>query len=671
VIINNFNSILIANRGEIACRVIRTAKKLGYRTVAVYSDADAGAPHVQLADDAVRIGPGPVSESYLVPELILQAAASSGAESIHPGYGFLSENGAFAKAVETAGLVFIGPSREAIDVMGNKAESKRRMIEAGVPCVPGYEGYDQSDKTLLTEGLKIDLPLMVKAAAGGGGRGMRLVHDQADLASAIKLARAEAEGAFGSGELILEKAIIKPRHVEIQVFADTMGNTVHLGERDCSVQRRHQKVVEEAPCPVMTPELREKMGQSAIDAAKSVNYRGAGTVEFLLDDSGFFYFLEMNTRLQVEHPVTELITGLDLVALQIKVAQGEPLGLSQADINLEGHAIEVRLYTEDPSQDFLPASGPVDLWAPASGVGVRVDGGISTGQAISPFYDPMVAKVIGYGSTREAARLRLIGALKETVLFGTPNNKDFLIQCLKKQSFIDGAATTAFIAEEFSDAELEIQPVSFADSAVAGTLELCLENKGHFQRSLLVSSQLQNWTIASAMVSRKQYQFDDTTHDLSISPVNSSVDTYQVTDSAAEQSAEIQIVSMQANTAEVLLDGVKLVAQFSQLQRGQMHCSIQGRGAFFNDLIILDGANDEEVGGGRVIAPMHGLLLEVLVKPDDEVIKGQTLAVLEAMKMHYEIQAEIDGTVSEVRGVAGKQVAADDVLIKINESEDA
>ena len=668
---NHFNSILIANRGEIACRVIRTAKKLGYRTVAVYSDADAGAPHVQLADDAVRIGPGPVGESYLVPELILQAAASSGAESIHPGYGFLSENGAFAEAVETAGLVFIGPSREAIDVMGNKAESKRRMIEAGVPCVPGYEGYDQSDKTLLTEGLKIDLPLMVKAAAGGGGRGMRLVHDQADLANAIKLARAEAKGAFGSGELILEKAIIKPRHVEIQVFADTMGNTVHLGERDCSVQRRHQKVVEEAPCPVMTPELREKMGQSAIDAAKSVNYRGAGTVEFLLDDSGFFYFLEMNTRLQVEHPVTELITGLDLVALQIKVAQGEPLGLSQADINLEGHAIEVRLYTEDPSQDFLPTSGPVDLWAPASGVGVRVDGGISTGQAISAFYDPMVAKVIGYGPTREAARLRLIGALKETVLFGTPNNKDFLIQCLKKQSFIDGAATTAFIAEEFSDAELEIQPVSFADSAVAGTLELCLENKGYFQRSLLVSSQLQNWTIASAMVSRKQYQFDDTIHDLSISPVNTSIDTYQVSDSAAEQAAVVQVLSMQANSAVVLLDGVKLVAQFMWLKRGQMHCSIQGRGAFFKDLIILDGAVDEAVGGGRVIAPMHGLLLEVLVKPGDEVIKGQTLAVLEAMKMHYEIQAEIDGTVSEVTAVAGKQVAADDVLIEINESEDA
>ena len=668
---NNFNSILIANRGEIACRVIRTAKKLGYRTVAVYSDADAGAPHVKLADDAVRIGSGPVGESYLVPELILQAAASSGAESIHPGYGFLSENAAFAEAVESAGLVFIGPTREAIDVMGNKAESKRRMIEAGVPCVPGYEGHDQSDKTLIAEGLKIDLPLMVKAAAGGGGRGMRLVHDQADLANAIKLARAEAEGAFGSGELILEKAIIEPRHVEIQVFADTFGNTVHLGERDCSVQRRHQKVIEEAPCPIMTPELREKMGQSAIDAAKSVNYRGAGTVEFLLDDSGFFYFLEMNTRLQVEHPVTELITGLDLVALQISVAQGDSLDLSQADISLEGHAIEVRLYTEDPSQDFLPASGPVDLWAPASGVGVRIDDGISTGQAISPFYDPMVAKVIGYGPTREAARLRLIGALKETVLFGTPSNKDFLIQCLEKQSFIDGAATTAFIGEEFSADDLDAAPVSFLDSAVAATLELCLENKAHFQRSLLVSCELKNWTIASAMVSRKQYQFVDLTHDLSISPINSSADTYHVADTAAEQSAVIQVISMQDNKAVVLFDGVKLVAQFMQRQRGQIYCSIQGRGAFFKDLIILDGVVDDAEGGGRVIAPMHGLLLEVMVSPGDEVVKGQTLAVLEAMKMHYEILAEVDGTVEEVSAVAGSQVAVDDVLIEIKEKDDS
>ncbi|MFT5074291.1 MAG: geranyl-CoA carboxylase alpha subunit [Patiriisocius sp.] len=666
-----FNSVLIANRGEIACRVIRTAKDLGYRTVAVYSDADADAPHVRLADDAVRIGPGPVGESYLVPELILAAAKTSGAQSIHPGYGFLSENAAFAEAVEDAGLVFIGPTREAIEIMGNKAESKRRMIQAGVPCVPGYEGYDQSDETLLAEGLKIELPLMVKAAAGGGGRGMRLVHDQADLANAIKQARAEAVGAFGSGELILEKAIIKPRHVEIQVFADMLGNTIHLGERDCSVQRRHQKVVEEAPCPIMTPELRERMGQSAIEAAKSVGYRGAGTVEFLLDDSGFFYFLEMNTRLQVEHPVTELITGLDLVALQLSVAQGQPLGLTQDDITLQGHAIEVRLYTEDPGQDFLPASGPVDLWRPASGVGIRIDSGICTGQVISPFYDPMVAKVIGYGATREMARLKLISALKETVLFGTPNNKDFLIDCLEKQSFIDGSATTAFIGEEFSDADLATRLPCFADSAVAAVIELALEYGRHHNHSLLVSTNLRNWSSASAMVSRKQYLFGELIHDLSISPVANSVDTYQVTDAGAQQSAVVQLLSIEDNLASIVVDGLSLVALFMSPGHGRIYCSIEGRGAFFKDMIILDGAINEAVGVGRVVAPMHGLLLEVLVKKGDQVLKGQTLAILEAMKMHYEVQAEIDGILDEVAAIAGKQVASDDVLFEINGPEDA
>ena len=668
-----FNSLLIANRGEIACRVIRTAKELGYRTIAVYSDADAGAPHVQLADDAVRIGPGPVGESYLLADNILAAAAKSGAEAIHPGYGFLSENAAFADAVESAGLVFIGPTREAIDVMGNKAESKRRMIAAGVPCVPGYEGHDQSDEVLLAEGNKIDLPLMVKAAAGGGGRGMRLVHDYAELANAIKLARAEAEGAFGSGELILEKAIIQPRHVEIQVFADTMGNTVHLGERDCSVQRRHQKVIEEAPCPVMTPELREQMGQSAIDAAKSVNYRGAGTVEFLLDASGSFYFLEMNTRLQVEHPVTELIAGLDLVALQISVAQGEPLGMRQDDVKLEGAAIEVRLYTEDPSQDFLPASGPVELWQPATGVGVRVDAGICTGQAISPFYDPMVAKVIGYGPDRESARLRLIEALKETVLFGTPNNKNFLIQCLEKQSFIDGAATTAFIAEEFPAVDLQTTPPSFADSAVAAVIDLALEHKKLFDHSVLVSRRLKNWASASAIVSRKQYQFGDLTHDLAVTPIGS--ETYRVFDIAGiEADVEVAMLAMDLsiakNTAKVMVNGLTLTATHMSTAKGQLHCSIEGRGAFFKDMIIVDGVVEDAAGGGRVISPMHGLLLEVLVKPGDTVLKGQTLAVLEAMKMHYEIVAEIDGVVAEVTAVAGKQVAADDVLIEITEQNE-
>ena len=668
---NLFNSILIANRGEIACRVIRTAKQLGYRTIAVYSEADAGAPHVQLADTGVCIGPGPVGESYLLAENILAAAASSGAEAIHPGYGFLSENAAFADAVESAGLVFIGPSREAIDVMGNKAESKRRMIEAGVPCVPGYEGLDQADKTLMAEGKKIDLPLMVKAAAGGGGSGMRLVHDYKELANAIKLARAEAESAFGSGELILEKAIIQPRHVEIQVFADTQGNTIHLGERDCSVQRRHQKVVEEAPCPIMTPELREQMGQSAIDAAKSVNYRGAGTVEFLLDASGAFYFLEMNTRLQVEHPVTELITGLDLVELQIDVAQGRPLGLTQEDIKLQGAAIEVRLYTEDPSQDFLPASGPVDLWQPATGVGVRIDAGICTGQEISPFYDPMVAKVIGYGDNRETARTRLIAALKETVLFGTTNNKDFLIQCLEKQSFIDGAATTAFIAEEFADGDLAVAEPSVEDAAAAAVIDLNLEYQRHFNSSTLTSHKLKNWTMASGLVSRKQYQFGESLFDLSISPVANSTDSYLVTCAESQQQIGIQLLTMDSNNANLSVNGSAQLVTFKLRQQGQLYCSIAGRGALFKDQIILDGAVDEAAGGGRVIAPMHGLLLEVLVKPGDQVVKGQNLAVLEAMKMHYEIVAEVDGTVEEVTAVAGNQVAADDVLIEINQPQEA
>jgi len=663
-----FNSILIANRGEIACRVIKTAKQLGYRTIAVYSDADAGAPHVQLADDAVRIGPGPVGESYLLAENILAAATTSGAESIHPGYGFLSENSAFAEAVESAGLVFIGPTREAIDVMGNKAESKRRMIEAGVPCVPGYEGHDQTDEALLAEGNKIALPLMVKAAAGGGGRGMRLVQDYAELANAIKLARAEAKSAFGSGELILEKAIIQPRHVEIQVFADTFGNTVHLGERDCSVQRRHQKVIEEAPCPIMTPELREQMGQSAIDAAKSVNYRGAGTVEFLLDASGAFYFLEMNTRLQVEHPVTELITGLDLVALQISVAQGEALSITQDDVHLEGHAIEVRLYTEDPSLDFLPASGPVDLWQPADGVGIRIDAGIVSGQDISPFYDPMVAKVIGYGPDRESARLRLIGALKETVLFGTPNNKRFLIQCLEKQCFIDGTATTAFIAEEFSGEDLQVAPPSFADSAVAAVIELAMEHKKLFDRSVLVSASLKNWASASAIISRKQYQFADLTRDLGITPKG--LEAYRVFDvGGVEADVEITVLAIDKHKASLRVDGTILAVTSMSSVKGQLHCSIEGRDALFKDMIILDGMSDVNVGGGRVTAPMHGLLLEVLVEPGDPVVKGQTLAVLEAMKMHYEIQAEIDGTVAEVSAVAGKQVAVDDVLIEIDEQQ--
>ncbi|MDA9095944.1 acetyl-CoA carboxylase biotin carboxylase subunit [Porticoccaceae bacterium] len=657
-----FTSILIANRGEIACRIIRTAKALGYRTIAVYSEADTAAPHVQMADEAVCIGPGPINESYLVAANILKAAADSRAEAIHPGYGFFSENADFAKACGDAGLVFIGPSAEAIDLMGNKAEAKRRMISAQVPCVPGYEGEDQSDTALLEQGAKIALPLMVKAAAGGGGRGMRLVHDSKELPEAIKLARAEAQSAFGSGELILEKAIIRPRHVEVQVFADSQGNTIHLGERDCSVQRRHQKVIEEAPCPVMTEELRARMGAAAVEAARSIQYQGAGTVEFLLDENGEFYFLEMNTRLQVEHPVTEIITGLDLVELQIQVAQGEPLGLTQQDITLEGHAIEVRLYTEDPSEGFLPTSGPVDLWEPASGVGVRVDSGICSGQDISPFYDPMVAKVIAGGPSREVARLRLLEALNETLLFGTKNNKDFLVACLEKQVFIDGAATTAFIAEEFVDGEIVDHTPSFSDTAVAAVLEVSAQYQHAQSGSVFVAPNLRNWSSASPLLSRKHYIFGETEYPLVVSPQNAN--RYSVFDD--HQSVEIELLKTEGNSAHIGIDGSQHLARFHAPEIGLLYVSIEGRSACFRDQIPMDGIEDESGGGGRVTAPMHGVLLEVLVAPGDTVVEGQSLAVLEAMKMHYQIPAEVDGTVASVVAEAGKQVAADDLLIEID-----
>ena len=658
---SQFTRVLVANRGEIACRIIRSAKAQGYTTIAVYSDADAGAVHVQAADDAVCIGPGPVNESYLVIDNILAAARSSGAQAIHPGYGFLSENADFANACDSAGIIFIGPSPEAIRVMGNKAEAKRRMIKAGVPCVPGYEGEDQSDEALLAEATGIGLPLMVKAAAGGGGRGMRLVHEQAELANAIALARAEAQSAFGSSELILEKAIIRPRHVEVQVFADSQGNTIHLGERDCSVQRRHQKVIEEAPCPIMTADLREAMGAAAVAAAESIHYCGAGTVEFLLDESGEFYFLEMNTRLQVEHPVTEMITGLDLVALQLQVAQGHSLGLQQQDIVLQGHAIEARLYTEDTTQGFLPTAGPVDLWSPAAGPGIRVDAGIGTGQAVSPYYDPMVAKIIASGPTREVARLRLIEALNDTVLFGTRHNRDFLIACLQKQTFADGQATTAFIGEEFAPDELAGTTPSFADSAVAAVIEAALEHSTAYSNSVVVAPELRDWASAGALVTRKQYVHGDTCHDLGITPMGNM--TYTVSDQ--EHSVTVALHAMEDTSARVSVDGRQCAVRFLLAEPGKLHLAVEGRAAHYCDMIRLDGQVDAAADGGNAVAPMHGLLMEVRVSAGDVVSQGQTLAVLEAMKMHHEITAAAAGTVIAVIAEAGSQVAADDLLIEI------
>ena len=657
--------ILIANRGEIACRVMRTARALGIRTVAVYSEADAAAPHVMQADEAVLIGPGPVGQSYLVAEKILDAAKQTGADAIHPGYGFLSENADFAAAVEKAGLTFIGPTAESIDLMGNKAAAKRRMIEADVPCVPGYEGEDQSDDVLLAEGKKIGFPIMVKAAAGGGGRGMRLVESEDGLAAAISTARSEAENAFGSGELILEKAIVKPRHVEVQVFADTHGNTIHLGERDCSVQRRHQKVIEEAPCPVMTPDLRAAMGQAAVDAAASINYRGAGTVEFLLDVSGAFYFLEMNTRLQVEHPVTEEVTGLDLVALQIKVAEGDTLGLTQDDVTLSGHSIEVRLYAEDPAKGFLPSTGTIACFEQVQQDGVRYDTGIVGGQEISPFYDPMIAKLITTGPTREAARKLMIEALTKTALFGPRTNRDFLIACLANGKFAEGDFSTAFIAEQFSDADLANKEADDTALALLAVRHFMIDRAAAHAKTLGVPVGLLNFGTDETQ--RAAYKLAVGEEEVGLTVHTKSVDDYTVQIGTAM--VDVHVRSQDGLVAVMESDGVQYVTQ-AHLDGSTMFATIDGHSYSATNVLMRNAASDEAGDGRRVTAPMHGRVVELFVGAGDSVASGDRLAIIEAMKMQHEILATVDGTVAEVLVTADAQIAADDLMVTIETGEE-
>lgn len=662
----HISTLLVANRGEIACRVMRTARAMGIRTVAVYSDADAEAPHVKMADDAVRIGPAPVNESYLQIETIIQAAKDTGADAIHPGYGFLSENAAFSQACAAADIIFVGPPEKAIDVMGDKARSKRAMIAAGVPCVPGYQDDDQADATLIAEAENIGVPLMVKAAAGGGGRGMRLVHDQGDVANAIKLARSEAENAFGNGELILEKAIIKPRHVELQVFADSHGNTIHLGERDCSVQRRHQKVIEEAPCPVMTPELRAEMGAAAVEAARAVDYRGAGTVEFLLDQSGEFYFLEMNTRLQVEHPVTEKITGLDLVALQLKVAQGDSLGLTQDDVTLTGHAMEVRLYAEDPADDFLPSTGHVDLWHPSDIA--RVDDGIASGGEVSPFYDSMVAKIITHGATREDARRKMVRALAETALFGPKTNRDFLIDALARPDFVAGQATTAFIAENYGEGGVDLGAHDFETFAVAAALQHKLRQRTAHDLALNVNPEMLDWSTTGSLHSVMQYEGlaeacggDGLIHLHVEAPGHYRVE-------AGDLVAHVELLSLTETMAQLRVSGRGTTAIYHSHHR-DLHVALPARSISVTDQTGLSAMEDTG-GGGTVVAPMHGLLLEILVETGAAVNKGDKLAILEAMKMQHEILAEIDGVVENIAASAGNQIAADDLILEITPDEE-
>ncbi len=638
----DFSKILVANRGEIAVRVMRTARAMGYRTVAVYSEADANALHVTVADQAVPIGPPPAGESYLSIERILAAAEAAGADAVHPGYGFLAENADFADACAAAGLTFIGPPAAAIRLMGNKAAAKRRMAEAGLRSVPGYHGEDQSDQALVAAAAEIGFPLMVKAAAGGGGRGMRLVDTPDALADALAAARSEAMGAFGSDELILEKAIARPRHVEIQVFGDALGNVIHLGERDCSIQRRHQKVIEEAPSPAVDAGLREAMGAAGVAAARAIDYQGAGTVEFLLEESGEFYFLEMNTRLQVEHPVTEMVTGLDLVAWQLQVAAGAPLPLEQDGVRLTGHAIEARLYAEDPYRSFLPQADRALLWRPAVDAHVRVDHGLQSGQEITPHYDPMVAKVAAWGESRDDARRRLTAALARSVLLGPASNRRFLIEALDHPSFAAGGATTDFIADHFPETALTRPAPGRRMSALAAVLLY----RGDGETG---NGELGEWRSTGAAFAPLRLSCADAHRTVTVTAEGDR--RYRVEFDGTESTVEI--LDQDGPDLRFVSDGLQESAVFAFAADGGLLLDLAGVTATFHDTLLTASRAAAGAGDGSVLAPMHGKVLAIHAAPGERVAKGQRLLVLEAMKMEHEIAAAVDGTVDEVAVAVG------------------
>lgn len=651
----NFQKILIANRGEIAVRIIKTARALGYRTVAVYSDVDADSLHVESADEAVCIGPGPVGQSYLVADQVLQAAKLTGADAVHPGYGFLSENTDFAAACEAAGVTFIGPPAAAIELMGSKRLSKIAMLEAGVPCIPGYQDAEQSDAVLIEKAQDVGFPLMVKASAGGGGRGMRLVHSEAELPDLIKTARSEAQNAFGSGELILERAVLEPRHIEIQVFADNHGNVVYLGERDCSIQRRHQKVVEEAPSPFVDEDLRSRMGEAAVSAARACDYRGAGTVEFLVDKDRNFYFLEMNTRLQVEHPVTEMITGQDLVAWQITVAAGDRLPLQQAEIQLSGHAVEVRLYAEDPRNNFLPQTGRALVWEYPQGPGIRVDHGLAQGQQISPFYDPMIAKLIAHGDDRDQACRKLASAVQDSSLLGVNNNKLFLQNILRHPVFLEGAATTAFIEQHFQDDPSVAEQAPPAASLAMAAVVLFANGN--------CSGTGAGWHNPTAANYHYRLEVSAQQHDVYLLQNETS---YSLR--VGEEAVEVELCSMTADTCVVVRDGVRSQLRYS-LQRNCLYLD-DGMGHFvFDNMTHAPAAVAGGVGSGEVKASMDGAIIEVMVAAGDVVEPGQTLVVLEAMKMEHPLKAAVAGTIALVSTSVGEQVKSRQLLVTISEHD--
>ncbi|MCX7505121.1 acetyl/propionyl/methylcrotonyl-CoA carboxylase subunit alpha [Delftia tsuruhatensis] len=669
-----FKKILIANRGEIACRVAASARRMGVRTVAVYSDADARAKHVQACDEAVHIGGSAPKDSYLRWERILEAAKATGAQAIHPGYGFLSENEEFAQACADAGLVFIGPPPSAIRAMGLKAASKQLMEKAGVPLVPGYHGADQDPQLLQREADRIGYPVLIKASAGGGGKGMRLVERSEDFAAALASCQREAINSFGDDAVLVEKYVLRPRHIEIQVFGDTHGNCVYLFERDCSVQRRHQKVLEESPAPGMTPALRQKMGEAAVAAAQAVNYVGAGTVEFIVEQPGGydqpeamkFYFMEMNTRLQVEHPVTEAITGEDLVDWQLRVASGLPLPKRQDELGITGHAIEARICAENPDNGFLPATGTLHVYrkpdCASFHVGdVRVDDGVREGDAISPFYDSMIAKLIVHGDTREQALARLDAALAETRIVGLATNVQFLRQVIASDAFATAKLDTALIEREKQHLfhQQRLPQAQAVAAAVAQVLqaERAQETADPFSRrdgwrSHGVAERRWDFRQGEAAVPARLRYLHDGALQLAVGEGESLAEGLLSWQQAGDGAFDVQFA------------GQRLRAQVHVLGE-QCHVFAPQGAAVLGLADPLAHAGDVHSEGGRLTAPMPGKVVSFAVKAGDKVSKGQPLAVMEAMKMEHTIAAPGDGVVAELLYAPGDQVTEGSELLRL------
>ena len=660
-----FKKILIANRGEIACRVAATARRMAIKTVAVYSDADASAKHVGFCDESVHIGGSAPKDSYLRWEKIIEAAKATGAEAIHPGYGFLSENEEFAKACASAGLVFIGPPASAIKAMGLKAESKQLMEKAGVPLVPGYHGADQDPVLLQREADRIGYPVLIKASAGGGGKGMRAVEKSEDFASALASCKREAINSFGNDTVLVEKYAQRPRHIEIQVFGDMHGNYVYLFERDCSVQRRHQKVLEEAPAPGMTPEMRVQMGEAAVAAARAVNYVGAGTVEFIVeqraDGSMNFFFMEMNTRLQVEHPVTEAITGLDLVEWQLRVASGEPLPLAQEQLKINGHAIEARICAENPDNNFLPTTGTLRVYdkpfctAFERGT-VRIDDGVRQGDTISPFYDSMVAKLIVHGQTREEALARMDEALAQTRIVGLATNVQFLRYVVRSPSFAQANLDTALIPRE--EAVLfKQEPVGLSLAAASAIARTLLDEKAGEGRDPF--SRRDGWQTHG--VTQRPFAFD-----FHGEPAKATL-TYGHDGALQLAVGDVSgplVFAKSAQGIDLQFAGQRLSA--TVYSQGEVDHVFTARGATqITAIDLLAHAGESHTEGGRLTAPMPGKILSFSVKAGDTVKKGQPLAVMEAMKMEHTIAAPADGVVEELMYAPGDQVTEGSELLKI------